>query len=78
MIEGGTAGYLLKKWEGKGIPKFPASEAMVLSAGQVLLVFVIVFLTFSFAGIVFCCEVCHKQLKSIKQERLDDMKKGKA
>ena len=72
MIEGGTAGYLLKKWEGKGIPKNPSSEALVLSAGQVLLVFIVILFTFCFAGIVLFCEVCHKYFKSVKQERLYD------
>ena len=72
MIEGGTAGYLLKKWEGKGIPRNPASDAMVLSAGQVILVFMAFLFTFGFAAFVLCCEVCHKQLKSVKQESLDD------
>ena len=40
-------------------------------------VFVIVFFTFSFAGLIFCCEVCHKKLKSVRAERFKDMKKGK-
>ena len=70
MIEGGTASFLLKKWEGKGIPVNPASDAMVLSAGQVLLVFIAILFTFSFTGIILCCEVCHKQLKSVKQKGL--------
>lgn len=63
MIEGGSVDHLLKLWEGKGIPVNAASEKMVLTAGQVFLVFVVVFFTFSLAVLIFCCEVLHKKME---------------
>ena len=69
MIERGSVGYLLKKWEGTGIPVNAASEVMVLTSGQVFLVFVIVFLTFSFAGVIFLCEVFHKKFDGMKVKK---------
>ena len=68
FIETGTAEYLLKKWEGKGIPVNDVSAVTVLSAGQVLLVFVIIIFTFGLAGLVLCLEVSHKYFKDILEK----------
>ena len=48
---------------GKGIPSVGAVEVMVLTAGQVILVFMIVFAVFSTSIIVFIGELVHKYLK---------------
>ena len=66
LIESGTVSFLLKLWEGKGIPINPPLDAMVLTPGQVFLIFFIVLLTFGCAGVVLFCEVGWKELTSGK------------
>ena len=68
MIEGGSVDHLLKLWEGKGIPVNAASGKMVLTAGQVFLVFALVFSTFSLAVLIFCCELLHKKMEASNQK----------
>jgi hypothetical protein len=63
FIESGTADYMSKAWEGNDIPSKTAAETMILSAGQVVLVFFIMACTFICAGMVFLCELCHKRIK---------------
>ena len=69
LIEAGTSDYLLKLWEGKGIPQSGAVEIMILSAGQVILVFFVMGGTFSFALFIFCCEMGHKKIKEVDKRR---------
>jgi hypothetical protein len=76
FIESGTMDYMSKAWEGKEIPSNTAVELMILSAGQVILVFFIVTCTFSFAGCIFLCELCHKAIKDRQMNR-KNKKKGK-
>ncbi len=59
---------MLKAWEGKEIPQIGGAEIMILTVGQVILVFFIVFLTFSFSGVVFLFEICHSKVKSRKAD----------
>ena len=54
--------HLLELWPGR-IPFNAFSEKMCLTAGQVFLVFVVVFFTFSLAVLIFCCEVLHKKME---------------
>lgn len=61
--------YLLKAWEGNEIPQISAVELMVLSAGQIILVFFIVACTFGCSFCIFCCEVAHKKVHNIREER---------
>lgn len=68
--------YLLKAWEGNEIPQISAVELMVLSAGQIILVFFIVACTFGCSFCIFCCELAHKKVHNIRQER-KLMKKSK-
>ena len=49
--------------ERQRIPFNAFSENMCLTAGQVFLVFVVVFFTFSLAVLIFCCEVLHKKME---------------
>jgi hypothetical protein len=62
FIESGTVDYMSRAWEGKDIPSNIDAEIMILSAGQVFLVFFIVACTFGCAGGVFLCELCHKKI----------------
>ncbi len=77
FIESGTMDFMLKAWEGKEIPQNSAAEIMILTVGQVILVFVIVFMTFSLSLVVFLCELCHKQIKERRlQIKLEKAKLG--
>ena len=60
LTEAGTNDHLITAWEGKAIPQIGAVEAMVLSAGQVILVFFIVCAMFSVSFICFFGELVHK------------------
>ena len=71
LTEAGARDYLLKQWEGTGIPQAGAVEVMVLTAGQVILVFFIVLGTFSMAWVAFFCELCHKTIKDFKMARAE-------
>ena len=71
LTEAGARDYLLKQWEGTGIPQAGAVEVMVLTAGQVILVFFIVLGTFSMAWVAFFCELCHKTIKDFKKARAE-------
>ena len=55
--------HLLELWIGKESHFNAFSENMCLTAGQVFLVFVVVFFTFSLAVLIFCCEVLHKKME---------------
>ena len=73
MTEAGIRDILLKAWEGTGIPQAGAVEVMVLTAGQVILVFFIVLGTFSCAILAFCCEIGHKTVQDFKKERAEKL-----
>lgn len=69
LQEAGTMDYLVSVWEGKDIPTVSAVELMILTPGQVILVFCVVALCFSFSFLVFCCEIVHKKMKAVKNQR---------
>ena len=61
MIETGALDHLLKSWVGRGLPVNKESEKMVLSAGQVFLVFGIMLLTIGTVCCILVCEVVNKK-----------------
>jgi len=63
LLEAGTMDYLVKVWEGLDIPDLGAVEIMVLTAGQVVLIFFIIIAWFGMAICVFGCELVHKRVK---------------
>ena len=71
LVEAGTSDYLIKAWEGKGIPQGSLVEVMILTPGQVILIFIVIIFTFSISICVFCFEVGHQKLKD-RQEELND------
>ena len=60
--------YLIKAWEGKEIPQIGAVEVMILTVGQVILIFMVILAFSSCSMVVFCGELVHKQLKDMKQD----------
>ncbi len=66
LQEAGTMDFLLKAWEGKEIPQIGAVEVMVLTAGQVILIFFITGFAFSLVLSVWLCELVHKKIKDGK------------
>ena len=69
LTEAGTRDYLLKAWEGTGIPNPGPVEVMVLTAGQIILVFFIVAATFSMSIVAFFCELGNKTITDYKEQR---------
>lgn len=68
LQEAGTMDYLLKAWEGKEIPQIGAVEVMVLTAGQVILIFFVVMAFFSCSMVVFCGELIRKKVQEMKED----------
>ena len=64
LIETGALDHLLKTWVGTGVPNNNDSEKMVLSTGQVLLVFGILLLTIGIVCIILVFEFLRKKLTS--------------
>ena len=64
LIETGALDHLLKTWVGTGVPINKDSEKMVLSSGQVFLVFGILLLTIGIVSIILVFEVLRKKLTS--------------
>ena len=64
--EAGTMEYLVTKWKGDSIPQNSGEDLMILSAGQTLLIFIIMCGAFALAGIVFCMEVVDFKMKHLK------------
>ena len=60
LIETGALDHLVKSWVGRGLPVNKESEKMVLSAGQVFLVFGIMLLTIGTVCCILLCEVVTK------------------
>lgn len=74
LQEAGTMDYLITKWEGKEIASAGQVETMILSPGQVVLVFFIVAATFSISGCIFLAELCHKKVKILAVLQAKDKK----
>ena len=50
LMENGMLDFLIGTWEGKDIPGNGVVEVMILTAGQIILVFFIIAATFGFSG----------------------------
>ena len=62
LIETGGMDHLMKYWLGTGVPLNKDSEKMVLSAGQVFLVFGIMLLTIGTVCCILLCELFKKKV----------------
>ena len=69
MAEAGIKYALLEEWEGKSIPKNDVVENMVLTNGQVILVFVVILFFFGCSMLILFCEINHKMFTDYKKER---------
>jgi hypothetical protein len=63
IMESGAFHYLLQRWEGRGIPTVTEVELMVLSGGQMILVFIVMALAFFMTFITFCGEAIYVKIK---------------
>lgn len=62
LTEAGIKYALLKEWEGASIPQNDVVEIMVLTSGQVILVFLIILAFFGCSILIFFCESYHKKI----------------
>ena len=58
-------------FSGDKIPGIGVIEVMVLTAGQVVLIFFIILGFFAVIGMIFVCELIYKGIKDIKQDHFD-------
>ena len=63
LTEAGIKDALLKEWEGVSIPQNAEVDAMVLTNGQLILVFLIILGTFGCSAMILFCEINHKIVK---------------
>jgi hypothetical protein len=69
LTEAGIKDALLKEWEGVSIPQNAEVETMVLTSGQVILVFIIILATFGCSMLILLCEINHKIVIDLKIAR---------
>ena len=69
MAEAGIKYALLEEWEGKSIPQNDVVETMVLTNGQVILVFVVILFFFGCSMLILFCEINHKMFTDYKKAR---------
>ena len=62
LAEAGIKDALLKEWEGASIQQNAEVETMVLTNGQVILVFSIILSTFGCSILILFCEINHKKM----------------
>ena len=77
LIETGALDHLLKTWVGTGVPINKDSEKMVLSAGQVFLVFGIMLLTIGTVCCILLCEVVNKKFTTELRDGIFKVKRFK-
>ena len=77
IIESGLMDYLALKWQGKGIPGSggSGSDLMILSVGQVVLIFIVMSCLFGVTAIVFILEVISKAIKVRLKRRRNRLRK---
>ena len=69
LAETGIKYALLKEWEGASIPQNADVETMVLSNGQVILVFLVILSFFGCSMLILFCEINHKLFTDYKKAR---------
>ena len=79
MRENGMMDFLSIKWKGREIPNFQESDLMTLSAGQTLLIFVIMLGAFGLTALIFCLELVDAKIRGfrITRKRPKEHKKHK-
>ena len=77
LIETGAVDHLLKSWVGRGLPVNKESDKMVLSAGQVFLVFGIMLLTIGTVCCILLCEVANKKFTTELRDGIFKVKRFK-
>jgi hypothetical protein len=64
LVENGMREHTTTKWEGQDINTESATETMVLTTGQLVLVFIIMSAAFGFVAIIFCFELIRKRISN--------------
>ena len=77
IIESGLMDYLALKWQGKGIPGTggSGSDLMILSVGQVVLIFIVMLCMFGVTAIVFILEIISKAIRVRWRRRKNRLRK---
>ena len=74
LTEAGIKDALLKEWEGVSIPQNAEVDAMVLTNGQLILVFLIILATFACSALILFCEINHKIVIDRKKSKASEDK----
>ena len=69
LTEAGIKDALLEKWKGSSIPKNDEDETMVLTTGQMILVFLVILFFFGCSILILFCEISHKFFADNKKTR---------
>ena len=69
LIESGIKDTLLNYWVGKSIQQTGGVEVMVLTTGQVILIFLVILATFGCSVLILCCEIGHKRISDVMETR---------
>ena len=69
LTEAGIKDALLEEWEGSSIPQNDHVETMVLTNGQMTLVFLVILFFFGFSILILFCEITHKCFADNKKTR---------
>ena len=69
LTEAGIRAALLKDWEGVSIPQNAEVETMVLTTGQVILVFLVILATFGCCVLILFCEINYRIVINLKKAR---------
>ena len=72
LTEAGIKDALLKEWEGVSIPQNAEVDAMVLTNGQLILVFLIILGTFGCSAMILFCEINHKFVTDRKNRKASE------
>ena len=69
LTEAGIKDALLEEWEGSSIPQNDEVETMVLTNGQMILVFLVILFFFGCSILILFCEITHKFFADNKKTR---------
>ena len=64
---------LFNYWVGKSIQQTSGAEVMVLTTGQVILIFLVILATFGCSVFILCCEIGHKRSTSDVMETRNEI-----
>lgn len=77
LREGGMIEYLSIKWKGNSLPNMESADLIELSAGQTLLIFILMGSALALTSLILCFEFVHKRLLNRKPPKRRSKKRKK-